>query len=65
MAERTKIKYKAQYYYKNRSHYNNNNNNKNKMTHLITAWPRLLQIIIVFNILKQSLKSRPGVTLRG
>ena len=63
MAERTNIKYKAQYYYKNRSHYNNNN--KNKMTHLITAWPRLLQIIIVFNILKQSLKTRPGVTLRG
>ena len=63
MAERTNIKYKAQYYYKNRSH--NNNNNKNKMTHLITAWPRLLQIIIVFNILEQSLKTRPGVTLRG
>ena len=58
MAERIKIKYKAQYYCNNRSHNNNNNNNisddgNNETTHLITAWPRLLQIIIALNTLNK------------
>ena len=55
MTERMKVMYKAQYYCNNRSHntINISDDGNNETTHLITAWPRLLQIIIALNTLNK------------